>query len=167
MFRKKKSTLANCAYVVDALESRVMLSNSNSVPVFTSGSLIIFQAGVFDSFTVRVTGTPTPVITEQHLRLPAGITFADNHDGTATFSGTPSAADAGAYFPTIIANNGVGGDVNQFVRSMSTSLRSSRAAMGRHSRWAITIRSRLPRRAPSEGGFRGDGGAAIGSDISE
>jgi large repetitive protein len=113
MGRQKRSVCGQRAYVIDALECRLMLSNSP--PVFTSGDIIIFQAGVFDSFTVRVTGTPTPVISEQHLRLPAGITFADNHDGTATFSGTPSAADAGAYFPTIIANNGVGGDVNQFV----------------------------------------------------
>ena len=40
--------------------------------------------------------------------LPTGLTFVDNHDGTATLAGTP-AADAGGTYPlTITAANGVG-----------------------------------------------------------
>lgn len=39
--------------------------------------------------------------------LPSGITFADNHNNSATLSGTPSAGSSGTYYFTIEASNGL------------------------------------------------------------
>ena len=44
-------------------------------------------------FTVTTAGTPTPAITVTGT-LPAGVTFVDNGDGTATLAGTPAAGPA-------------------------------------------------------------------------
>ena len=41
------------------------------------------------SYTVTTTGYPAPTITETGA-LPAGLTFTDNGNGTATISGTPA-----------------------------------------------------------------------------
>lgn len=46
------------------------------------------------SFTVTTSGVPAPSITKTG-RLPRDVTFVDNHNGTATISGTP--AKAGVY----------------------------------------------------------------------
>jgi hypothetical protein len=43
------------------------------------------------SFTVTTSGTPTPSITESG-KLPKGLKLKDNHNGTATISGTPKKA---------------------------------------------------------------------------
>ncbi|HJQ07684.1 MAG TPA: right-handed parallel beta-helix repeat-containing protein [Nocardioides sp.] len=42
--------------------------------------------------------------------LPAGVTFHDNGNGTATLSGTPDASATGSYPVTITASNGIGRD---------------------------------------------------------
>ena len=55
---------------------------------------------------MTATGSPTLVLTYSGA-LPRGLTFVDNHDGTATLAGTP-APDAGGTYPlTITAANGV------------------------------------------------------------
>ncbi len=59
------------------------------------------------AFTVTTAGSPTPGISESGA-LPAGITFVDNGDGTATFSGTPALGSGGTYPLTLTAANGVG-----------------------------------------------------------
>jgi hypothetical protein len=64
--------------------------------VFTSADHVIFTAGVPSSFTVTVTGKPTPALSEDGA-LPAGITFVDNGDGTGTLSGTPGPSTVGTY----------------------------------------------------------------------
>ena len=51
--------------------------------------------------------SPTPAITETGA-LPAGITFTDNGDGTATLAGTPAAGTGGSYPLTITATNASG-----------------------------------------------------------
>jgi hypothetical protein len=45
--------------------------------------------------------------------LPAGVTFTDNGDGTATLAGTPGPDTGGTYSFTVTAANGVGGDDTQ------------------------------------------------------
>jgi hypothetical protein len=45
-------------------------------------------AGTYFSITVTTTGGVTPVLTARG-RLPGGVTFVDNGDGTATLSGVP------------------------------------------------------------------------------
>ncbi|MBJ7609341.1 MAG: Ig-like domain repeat protein [Candidatus Dormibacteraeota bacterium] len=83
-----------------------------TAPAITSANHATFTAGVAGSFTVTTTGTPTPVLSVTGT-LPAGVTFTDNHDGTAALSGTPGAGTAGPYPLTITANNGVGSAATQ------------------------------------------------------
>jgi hypothetical protein len=56
--------------------------------VFTSPGTASGTTGVPFSFTVSASGGVTPTFTEKG-KLPKGITFVDNFDGTATLSGTP------------------------------------------------------------------------------
>ena len=56
--------------------------------VFTSPGTASATTGVPFSFTVSATGGVTPTFVEKG-RLPHGVTFVNNYDGTATLSGTP------------------------------------------------------------------------------
>jgi len=82
----------------------------NQPPAITSTNNTPFTAGVAGTFTVTSTGSPTPSLTETGA-LPAGVTFVDNGNGTATLSGT--AAGTGTYPFTITASNGVGSNATQ------------------------------------------------------
>ncbi|WP_156786194.1 beta strand repeat-containing protein [Microterricola viridarii] len=72
----------------------------------TSAGSAGFAADVAGSFTVTASGTPTPAITA--TGLPAGLSFLDNGDGTATISGTPPIGTGGAQSVTLSASNGHG-----------------------------------------------------------
>ena len=76
----------------------------DQAPAFTSTGSATFIVGVRSSFNVVATGFPSPTLTESG-RLPAGLTFVDHHDGTATLSGTATAGSAGTYRLTIDAQN--------------------------------------------------------------
>jgi hypothetical protein len=78
--------------------------------VITSASSVTFAAGQPGSFLVTTTGSPTPSLTEAGA-LPDGVTFVDNHNGTATLSG--AATTIGTFSFTITAANGVGNSFNQ------------------------------------------------------
>ena len=56
---------------------------------------------------MTTTGAPTPALTETGA-LPAGITFTDNGNGTATIAGTATSGTGGSYPITITATNAVG-----------------------------------------------------------
>ena len=58
--------------------------------------------------TVTTSGFPAPAVAGSGGRLPAGLSFSDNGNGTATLSGTPAAGTEGAYAFTLTASNGVG-----------------------------------------------------------
>ena len=73
-------------------------------PAFTSGSATVAAFGAAFTFTVTTTGDPAPRITRTG-RLPSGVRFADNGDGTATLSGTPAQSAAGVYPLTLTARN--------------------------------------------------------------
>src|SRR5204862_292329 len=62
--------------------------------------------GSSGSFVVTTTGNPSSSISRIGV-LPAGVTFVDNGDGTATLSGTPAAGTGGIYPLTLTATNGV------------------------------------------------------------
>jgi len=81
-------------------------------PSIVSVSAVTFAEGITRDFTVRTTGDPTPSISESGA-LPSGVTFTDNHDGTATLAGTPDPGTADIYGLTITATNGVAPDANQ------------------------------------------------------
>ena len=85
----------------------------NQAPAITSANSTIFMPGVAGSFTVTTTGFPTgaAMAINETGALPAGITFTNNNDGTATLAGTTS---AGGDFPiTIKANNGIAPNATQ------------------------------------------------------
>ena len=70
------------------------------------------DAGHALNIPVTGSGFPAPVLSEIG-KLPSGVTWTDQGDGTATLAGTPSTAAGGAYPITITASNGVLPDVTQ------------------------------------------------------
>jgi Tol biopolymer transport system component len=93
----------------------------NQAAAITSGSTPPFISGSSGSFTVHTTGFPAPTLSESGA-LPSGVTFTDNHDGTATISGTPAAGTFGSYGLTITAHNGIGSDATQHLTLTVSSL---------------------------------------------
>lgn len=75
-----------------------------AAPAITSADSTSFTVGVAGSFTVTTSGMPVPALSESGA-LPAGLSFTDNGDGTATISGTPS--QAGSFPIEVTASNGV------------------------------------------------------------
>jgi hypothetical protein len=73
-------------------------------PVITSADHATFTAGTAGSFAVTATaGFPTTTTITHTGTLPAGVTFTDNGDGTATLAGTPAAGTGGSYPLTVTA----------------------------------------------------------------
>lgn len=75
------------------------------VPTVSSAATVAFPVNQAASFRVTTTGTPTPALSETGA-LPAGLTFTDNGDGTATIAGTPTAT--GTTPITVNATNTIG-----------------------------------------------------------
>ena len=84
----------------------------NQAPAITSANTTTFTVGKSGSFSVTATGSPTPSLSEIGA-LPGGVTFTDNHNGTATLAGTPKPLTAGTYVIPITASNGVSPDATQ------------------------------------------------------
>ena len=81
-------------------------------PAITSAATATFTEGSNGSFTVTTTGTPTPALSESGT-LPAGVSFVDNGNGTASLAGTPAVGTEGVYPITIGATNGQSPDATQ------------------------------------------------------
>ncbi len=81
-------------------------------PAITSANHATFVAGSAGNFAVTTTGEPAAALSESGA-LPAGVTFIDNGDGTASLGGTPAAHSGGVYALTITARNGVSPDASQ------------------------------------------------------
>ena len=79
---------------------------ANQGPAITSPNSANFEVGFPGAFTITTTGNPTPTITQTGA-LPAGVSFADNGDGTAILSGMPASGSGGTYDLVITAANGV------------------------------------------------------------
>jgi Ca2+-binding RTX toxin-like protein len=93
----------------DAVQSFTL--TVDAAPTFTSTATATFMAGNAGSFTITTAGFPVAALTETGA-LPAGLTFTDNGNGTATISGTPSATSGGAYALTLTAASS-GSSANQ------------------------------------------------------
>ena len=78
----------------------------NEAPWFTSSAATTFTSGSASSFDFTTLGWPLPSYTETGT-LPAGVTFVDNGNGTATLAGTPAAGTGGVYTFSVEASNSV------------------------------------------------------------
>jgi len=77
-------------------------------PVVSGPSSVDYSIGVMGTaVTFTSTGSPQPTLSETGA-LPAGVSFVDNGDGTATLSGTPTAGPGGHYPITVKATNEAG-----------------------------------------------------------
>ena len=103
-------TATNVAGV--ASQSFELTVNNQSTPIITSATSTIFNVGALGSFTVTTAAFPVAAAITEFGGLPAGVTFVDNGDGTATLSGQPDTGTAGIYPLVIQASNG-GPSTNQ------------------------------------------------------
>ena len=76
----------------------------------TADTYTVGAPGGPDVFTTS-SGFPNPVLTTTST-LPTGVTFTDNHDGTATIQGTPDAGQGGVYTIVIKGANGTPPDAS-------------------------------------------------------
>lgn len=96
---------------VDATALVNAFSPLDIAPSITSATSAAFTIAVPNTFIVAATGKPVPSISMSGS-LPAGISFIDNGNGSATISGT--ASTIGTYPITITAANSAG-SVNQLL----------------------------------------------------
>jgi large repetitive protein len=83
-------------------------------PAFTSANNATFTVGVAGTFQITTSANPAiNTITIGGVALPAGLSFTDNGDGTATLAGTPGPSTGGTYALTFTASNGVNAPVVQ------------------------------------------------------
>jgi hypothetical protein len=88
-----------------------VFTQPSQAPIFTSAAATTFQTGILGNFSVTTSGVPAAVITETGS-LPAGVTFTDNGNGTATIAGTPTGS-GNTYPVTLTAANGVAPNATQ------------------------------------------------------
>jgi fibronectin type 3 domain-containing protein len=96
------------------------VTTATSAPAITSASSDTESFGVPFSFTVTTTGYPLPALTKSGA-LPAGVTFTDNGDGTATIAGTPAASALGVYSLTLKAKSSSGTTTQSFTLTITKS----------------------------------------------
>lgn len=94
-----------------ALQAFVLTVDAS--PVFTSPDATTFVVGIAGSFAITTTALPPVLTITQMGALPAGVSFADNGDGTAALSGPPAPGTGGSYVLTLTASSGVGSDAVQ------------------------------------------------------
>jgi hypothetical protein len=105
-------TIAATNALGSTTQNFLLTVNDPSAPIVTSGASATFNVGAPGSFTVTTTALPVATNIGESGLLPAGVTFVNNSDGTATLSGQPGAGTAGVYPLTITASNG-GAPANQ------------------------------------------------------
>ena len=96
---------ASNGVIPDATQSFTL--TVQQAPAITSGTTTTFTAGAPGTFTITTSATPTAATIGLTGVLPAGVTFTNNGNGTATIAGTPGTATGGTYPLTITASNGV------------------------------------------------------------
>jgi acid phosphatase len=101
--------LANAANSANGtIDALLATSSTAQARSFATAAGATTTAGAQFSFLVRTTGTPTPRL-KKHGRLPRGLHFHNNHNGTADISGTLSTHDSpGTYQVTLLATYGKG-----------------------------------------------------------
>jgi trimeric autotransporter adhesin len=106
---------------VSATDTIAPALNGSSAPIavdygpsFTGPNTFTATVGIGFSVTVGANGAPTPSFSASSL-LPGGVTFTDNHDGTATLSGTPAVGTGSSYNLGLSAINSVGTVTETFI----------------------------------------------------
>jgi Putative Ig domain len=86
----------------------------DQAPVFSSSTTATFFLNVNNTFNINASGYPnnTTTITEVGS-LPAGVTFTDNGNGSATLSGTPTTTTGSPWSIVFTAGNGIGTPATQ------------------------------------------------------
>ena len=98
---------ANSTPSVTELGGTVFATAPLSGPAIDSENSAVGRVGSRLSVTVRTIGSPTPSISARG-RLPRGLHLVNNHNGTATITGTPGPKSGGVYSPIIKAVYGHG-----------------------------------------------------------
>ncbi len=117
-------------------ECAAVTANLTANPSITSPANATFQVGVPDLFTVTAAGTP-PLRISQVGSLPAGITFKDNRDGTATLSGTPVASTLCDL--TFTVSNAIGKVTQTFTLIVTENVAAPRLTAGDYANWAGAV----------------------------
>jgi hypothetical protein len=92
----------------------------DQAPAIAGAVATTFAVGQAGSFRIKTAGFPAPSFSVTG-NLPPGVTLVDNHDGTATLTGTPPPGSGGTYSFTITATNGMGSDSKSFVMTVRQS----------------------------------------------
>jgi large repetitive protein len=91
-------------------QSFVLTVGPPQTPMITSAQSATIETQKFASIFITTADTfPTAALSCSGT-LPAGLSFTDNGDGTATISGYPAAGDGGVYDLSITAGNVAGSD---------------------------------------------------------
>ncbi len=85
--------------------SRAFVLTVLETPTFTSPETATFTVTQSGSFLVTTSGSPTPTLSTTS-KLPPGLTFTDNGDGTGVLAGTPQTGSARDYTVQVSAVNG-------------------------------------------------------------
>src|SRR5439155_4113170 len=110
------TTQTVCATVSSLSPFALFSQPAPQAPAITSADSATFQLGAAGGFTVLSSGSPTSALSESGA-LPAGVSFVDNHDGSAVLTGTPTAG--GTFNLTISATNAAGNTTQNFVLTVS------------------------------------------------
>jgi hypothetical protein len=90
----------------------LLVTPAAAAPVFTSAATGTFTVGTAGTFTVSANAVTSFA---QSGVLPAGLTFVDNADGTATLAGVPGPGGGGSYPLSLTATNLAGATEQSFV----------------------------------------------------
>ena len=97
--------LSNANFAVNSSQACIQ-HEPNRAPSINSAPSAQFRVGRHGSYKVKSLAIPVAALSESGS-LPTGLTFVDNHDGTANIAGTPAFRAGGRYRILIGVNNGV------------------------------------------------------------
>ena len=97
-----RAALLNNGQVLSVAGTSAMMYSSVVGPAITSASIANFTVGSSGTFTVTVSGDPTPTVAMAGA-LPTGVTFVP---ATRVLSGTPGVGTVGSYPLVFTASNG-------------------------------------------------------------
>ena len=124
-------------------------------PVFKAATIPVGHVGQAYTLTLKTSAYTTAALTESGA-LPAGLTFHDNGDGTATIAGTPQPGSGGAYPVVVTATNAQGSSTKSFTLKINeaptfTSAANATATVGQPFSFTVTATGYPPQASPRVG----------------